>query len=242
MKTKPSPSPLSRNPEPAHTCILFDIDGTLIDTRGAGRRAFTQAICEVLQIDDSLHHISFAGATDLNVFRTVCDLHHIEANPTLEQQFFEQLESQLAQHLSPEEVILLPGVFDLLDALHPLPSVTSALLTGNAAACARLKLDVHRIFHFFEFGAYGDEFPVRADIARQAKARASEHLTHPAPDFIVVGDTPLDVLAAQAIQAPCIAVATGSYSENELQAAGADFVFPDLTQTDRLIALLSGDR
>lgn len=213
------------------TCILFDIDGTLVDTHGAGRDAFTRAICETLCIIDDLRHISFAGATDLNVFHTLCEKHHITSNPDREKQFFQRLEEYLTDALHRDNMVLFPGVTELLDALTAHPQIDLGLLTGNAGNCARVKLAPFNLNHYFPFGAYGNEFAVRSDIARCALQRAIERSGNPNLRMIVIGDTPLDILAAQSINATSLAVATGQYSTEELHAAGADHVLPSLADT-----------
>lgn len=218
-------------------CIFFDIDGTLIETGGAGRSAFRKAVCETLDVNEDLRHISFAGATDLGLFHALCATHSRTTTPELEKRFFNLLHKHLEQTLNADRVELLPGVRDLLEHLAECPGVELALLTGNAATCARLKLAPHDLNRFFAFGAFGDEHALRADIARCAQQRARERLGDNVGCH-VVGDTPQDIAAARAIGAPCLAVATGRYTAEELAAASADAVFHDLTQIHAIVDCL----
>ena len=122
------------------------------------------------------------------------------------------------------------------------PNVVIGLLTGNFATAAKIKLQYFGIWDYFVFGAYGDDAPVRDDLAPIAvsRARASDVVIAASVEAIVVGDTPLDVRCAIAGGARSVAVCTGSYGEYELREAGADSVLPDLTDSERFIRLILG--
>jgi len=220
------------------TCILFDIDGTLIHTHGAGRDAFAQALCETLDVEDDLASISFAGATDLNLFHLLCKKHNRQISPEKEATFFRLLEQYLNETLSGKNIILFPGVIELLDVLSCEQDILLGLLTGNAENCARVKLAPHSLNTYFSFGGFGNEYALRADIAHKAHKRAILRAGHRGLSFFVIGDTPQDVLAARAIHAKCLAVATGKYSEAALAEAGADYVFSTLSDTASIHRIL----
>jgi len=221
-------------------CILFDIDGTLIDTGGAGRSAFGLAVKDVLEIDDDLQWISFAGATDLGILEEVY-LHHgcifTDADVSL---FFDRLEYRLHAALTDRNVIKFTGVTELLEALAARDDVLLGLLTGNAEKCARVKLLTHALHDYFSFGGYGSEFADRNQVARLAHDRAVVKAGHHEMSVWVVGDTPKDVAAAQAIGAKCLAVTTGRYDARTLHEAGADVVVDSFCDTDELVAVLTG--
>jgi phosphoglycolate phosphatase len=136
---------------------------------------------------------------------------------------------------------LMPGVRELLDALAPQENVYLALLTGNYEAGARLKLEYFDLWKYFPCGAFGDDAPHRNVLV--PKALAAVHACggprFDAADALVIGDTPLDVGCAAHVGARSLAVATGSHSVEELRAAGADIVLPDLGDTDQVLRVIA---
>ena len=135
---------------------------------------------------------------------------------------------------------MMPGVRELLDALSARDDVHLALLTGNYEAAARIKLEYFDLWRYFECGAFGDAAMNRNLLVPRAVERvaACGGLSFAAEDIVVVGDTPLDVAAAQAFGARSLGVATGSYGVEELRASGADVVFDDLSDTDRVVSAI----
>jgi phosphoglycolate phosphatase len=245
--------------------ILFDIDGTLLHAPG-GRAAFAQAFKEAFGWEQGVEHINFYGATDLNVFRGICVERGVESTPDMERAFFERLAPALNSRLAVNPPTLFPNVGNVLKALHdpPRPSRCSGhpsrggellksppskgcpqggvgcswklgLVTGNIEATAWMKLRYAGIAHYFDFGGFGCTHADRAEIARQAlKASGVER---PARVFLI-GDTPSDINAAKVNGFTAIAVATGGFNSQELEKSGADFVFEDLTDTERLLSIL----
>jgi phosphoglycolate phosphatase-like HAD superfamily hydrolase len=134
----------------------------------------------------------------------------------------------------------LPGTSAALERLHGRPDVVQSLLTGNVERNAMLKLAPFGLGRWIEFGcgAYGSDHRVRGELVAIARARTERaHGVSVAPaDVVLVGDTPLDVAAAREGGARAVAVATGPYDEDQLAAAGADAVLPDLADTDRVVA------
>ncbi len=212
--------------------ILFDIDGTLLHAPG-GRAAFAQAFQEAFGWDQTADHINFSGATDLNVFRGICVERGVEPNAGMERAFFERLAPALEIRLAERPPTLFPNVGNLLEILSK--GRKMGLVTGNIEATAWAKLHHAGIAHYFSFGGFGCTHADRAEIARQAlKASGVER---PAKVFLI-GDTPSDISAAKANGFIAIAVATGGFDFQTLEKSGADFVFENLTDTERLLSIL----
>jgi phosphoglycolate phosphatase-like HAD superfamily hydrolase len=129
---------------------------------------------------------------------------------------------------------LLPGVLDLLEKLKARPQLVLGLLTGNVSRGARLKLEHYGVWHFFEFGAFADDHQDRNRLGSFARARAKEkHGREFSPSQIdVIGDTPRDIACGKAIGARTIAVATGTWSREELAKYQPDFLIDDLSDVE----------
>lgn len=224
--------------------ILFDIDGTLVLTGGAGGRALTRAFRDVFLVDDAFHGIPMPGRTDPHIVAEAAARAGLTPDgPRLSRfrtRYRECLREELRQP-GPRKGIL-PGVGPLLDALHARPDVFLALLTGNYTDAARIKLEYFDLWKYFACGAYGEEAPDRNHLVKVAVERARACGAHAAAleRVVVVGDTPLDVACAHAAGALAAAVATGGHSTQELAESGADVVFEDLSDTRRFLDLLDG--
>lgn len=216
--------------------VLFDIDGTLVDVRGAGRRAFSDALASACAIEDALADVRFAGATDLGVLEQVKAKHGRAALD--EPRFFQDMESALRRRVLEERSIAYPGVVELLAQLAGDPRVRTGLVTGNAAACAKVKLAAVGLDGYFEIGAYGDEHADRLHLACLAKERAERRFAETFERLFLIGDTPNDVAAARACGAVAIAVATGHYDAAALRATGADLVVETLAAEEVARAIL----
>ena len=229
-----SPSPV--------TVILFDIDGTLLDLKGAGRRAFVRAIEAVFGWPDEIGYVNFAGNTDLNVLAQVMAAHGRELTEADARRFFEHLPGELERAAAEPggDRVIYPGVRALVERLTARPDVVLALVTGNIEACARLKLRQFDLHNHFVLGAFGNEYADRGQIAGLALERALATLPagQPIRARYLVGDTPFDIAAAKSIEAVAIAVATGKFTVAELRAAGADHVLSNLGDTAQVLRLL----
>lgn len=216
--------------------VLFDIDGTLLDTRGAGRRAFIEAVRRVFPFREGIEDIRFAGATDLDILESLARRNRHSLSLTELDSFFALLPDLLRTELAADPPHVYPGVRDLLRALSARADATVGLVTGNIEACAWAKLEACGIRDHFELGAFGHEHACRRDIARLARARAERNgsFTHCA----LVGDTPSDIDAARAIGATAIGVATGAYTADMLARAGADRIWSDLSDTAAVLESL----
>lgn len=220
--------------------LLFDIDGTLVTTGGAGERALKDAMEERFQVMEDFVGISLAGATDGIIARHLLAKHDLPSTPeniaTLLDCYLQHLVQRLPQHVGR----VLPGITDLLLALKPREDVVLALLTGNVSRGAEIKLTHHGVWHFFEFGAFADDHHDRNELGKFAQARAEERHGHqfPPESIYVIGDTPRDIACGKAIGARTVAVATGTYSRDDLLAHAPDLLFDDLTKTDDVLAAL----
>lgn len=214
---------------PARPLALLDIDGTLLDTRGAGRAAFARTVRAVFGWADDLSWVSFAGATDLDVLRRIGERHGRSFDAEETDRFFERLAFELEAALQAAPPAVFPGVRELLAALSAFPEALLGLVTGNTEACARIKLRHAGLHGHFMLGAFGHEHGDRVEIARLALRRAERHARGGRLDPVVlIGDTPSDIAAARAIGARAVAVATGAYGAAALRAAGADLVVETL--------------
>lgn len=192
--------------------VLFDIDGTLVDTQGQGASAFLSAVRELWDIDDDLSWMTFAGATDLDLLDQIGRKFGMR-DPAL---FFENYAARMRKSMDPEQVRVLPGVREILNQLHEHPDISLGLVTGNARETAYLKIAAAGLDHYFPDGGFGDEHPVRAELvglALDRLKRAGEGQLNCA----LVGDTPKDILAAVVAEVLPIGVATGRYTMEELK-------------------------
>jgi phosphoglycolate phosphatase-like HAD superfamily hydrolase len=223
--------------------VLFDIDGTLVNSGGAGRRALELAFERVHEVRDAGRNISFDGKTDPRIYDEICDSLGIEVTAENRIEFLHRYILAL-RRLAPAApgATELPGVRVLLERLR-MDHRPLGLLTGNVRIGAGIKLDRFNLGGYFIFGAYGDEANTRNDIAALALDRGRDIAGDPALDpqcFIVVGDTPHDVSCGKSCGMRTLAVATGSrYKLEELEAAGADLSVSDLTKTDRIISWIA---
>ena len=256
MKASASTSTKSRRPKgrapetfapqtdaPAAVLILFDIDGTLVLTGGAGGRAMSLAFEELFAIPSAFQGIPMAGRTDTWILADAALVHGIPAHDPRLARFPETYLRHLANELDQPSALrkgLMPGVRELLEALAPRSDVYLALLTGNYEAGARLKLEYFDLWRYFSCGAFGDDAPHRNVLVPKALARVAEcgGPAFAAADALVIGDTPLDVGCAAIVGARSLAVATGSHSVEELRTAGADIVVQDLSDTEEVVRLI----
>jgi phosphoglycolate phosphatase-like HAD superfamily hydrolase len=223
--------------------ILWDVDGTLVKTGGVGAEAFSTAIETLFGVPAGNHGVSLAGKTDLQIAReilTVLDLHDdVDARlPGLLAET-ERLVAAGRDRIR-ERGRILPGVPALLEALQRSGAVQT-VLTGNTMANAAVKLDAFDLPRLLdlEVGAYGSDHADRNALVEVALARV-ERKGGPVDraEVWVIGDTPLDAACAQAGGVHCLLVASGFAPRSALDAAGADHVVDDLTDTEAILALL----
>ncbi len=221
--------------------VLFDVDGTLLWTDGAGRRAIHRALLEVLGIEHPAAGFRFDGRTDPEIVRLFAAAAGREHGPEQVAEVLERYVPLLDDELSRpgHKTTVYPGVFELIAALERRPDCVVGLLTGNVAEGARLKLGSGGLaMSRFRVGAFGSDHEDRAELPAIALRRARETLglEVAGKDTIIVGDTPADVTCGRGIGARAIGVATGSYSVDQLLAAGAAAAFADLSETGPVLA------
>lgn len=213
--------------------ILFDIDGTLVDCRGAGRLAMERAWLEIYGIADAARGMKFGGRTDEFLFSELYRIHKVPVDATRHEQFIAVFIHLLHHYLAQTDGSLLPGVCGLLRRLREeMPGVVLGLLTGNARLAAELKLRCFDLWGFFAVGAFGDDHHCRNRLAEIALDRSERYLGRELEgrEVLVVGDTLHDVRCAHSIGASCLAVGTGSVSWDQLREANAERVVRDLTE------------
>lgn len=234
--------------------VLFDIDGTLVLTGGAGIRGMNRACEEFVGHPHALEGIPVAGRTDRIILSDVVT----RAGHSLDDGLLEQLRDryvdnlraeiekpgrlQSFESLGPRSGIkaVMPGVRELLDVLERRDDVFLGLLTGNFRSGARIKLEHFDLWRYFRCGAFGDDAADRNALVPFAVTRAREcglHDINPA-DILVVGDTPHDVACALAVGAIPVAVATGGFTSAQLRESGADIVFETLGTTTDFLKLI----
>lgn len=220
---------------------LFDIDGTLIRTEGAGQRAFAEAFFEAFGVAELSEDVSYAGRSDRGIAGDLFGIHGIENTPTNWERFRQTYVGLIAKHVAERDGEVLPGVFELIERVEALGDVHVGLLTGNIEAAAEAKLSHYGLWERFAFGGFGDEHPDRNDIASTAATRARERHGRPTDNerIVVIGDTPNDVRCARSIGAYAVAVPTGHTPSITLAAANPDLLIPTLKVTDDLLAFLS---
>jgi len=224
--------------------VLFDIDGTLLSSDGAGRGAIRNALLDEMGTTGPIDDFRFDGKTDPQIVR---DLMLAAGHPAESEIHVQAVCDRYVQLLEREfeggrrTSSVFPGVRELLDELEARADVMLGLLTGNIAAGARLKLSAVEIeMERFRVGAFGSDSADRRALPSVAAARAAE-LMGTAPQgeqIVIIGDTPADVTCGESVGARALGVATGSYVAADLHAAGAYAVFEDLSHTDGVVAAI----
>ncbi|MEI6491425.1 MAG: HAD family hydrolase [Verrucomicrobiota bacterium] len=218
--------------------FLFDIDGTLITSGGAGESALIQAMAVRFGVQEDLKSITLPGATDALIALTLLKKHGLEASAENTAALLDSYLHHLAHDMSKYPGRVLPGIIPLLDALKQRPDAVVALLTGNMVRGAKIKLRHYGVWDYFEFGAFADDHHDRNQLGKFAQARAAEKRgIHFEPQQIfVIGDTPRDIECGRAIGAKTVAIATGNYDRASLAAHSPDFLFEDLRDTPAVLA------
>lgn len=224
------------------TVLLFDIDGTLLSTGGAGRRAIARAFDVLHRREDACSTFSFDGMTDRAIARR--GLATIGVEPT-----DATIDALLATYITcldesvravpDEHYVVHHGMRDAVEASLRAGAAVG-LGTGNVREGARVKLERVGLFTKFTFGGFGDDHELRPELIRAGAERGAKQLSVKREDarVVIIGDTPKDVHAALAIGAECIGVATGAHGVDELRDAGAKWAFTSLAEEGALDALL----
>jgi phosphoglycolate phosphatase len=223
--------------------LLFDIDGTLVDTGGEGGLALLDAVEEVLNKPrEIVPRLELAGATDGGITRQL--FHQLDVEWDEEQVavyircYLKHLERRMKAPTFPGR--LLPGVTEVLEVLSQNDDMHLGLLTGNVKAGAEIKLRHFDVWTYFADGAFADDAEDRNLLGPFAISRMKQfHGVDYSPDDVfVIGDTPKDIACARAIGARCIAVTTGCYDRASLEQSNAWAVL-DALDPDALVRLLT---
>jgi phosphoglycolate phosphatase len=211
--------------------VLFDIDGTLVHTGGAGIKAFAKVFSTEFGVPNGVDRMKFAGRTDVNLVREFFTMNGIEASAENFRRFFERYVFWLDQILRHSETKACPGVVEFMHALRALPDPPRlGLLTGNIRLGAEIKLRHFDLWKEFETGGFADDHEDRDQIAHAALRRGSRVLGQQlgGEQVLVIGDTPLDIRCGRAIGAKVLAVATGGATLDELKRHQPDWAVEDL--------------
>src|SRR3954464_9488504 len=213
--------------------VLFDIDGTLIHSGGAGEKAFARVCATMFDVPNGTAGIRFAGRTDTSIVREFFTQHGIAATPENFDRFFDCYVFWLDQMLQATPGRVLPGVSKMLTALQKLanPPVIG-LLTGNIRLGAEIKLRHYQLWDAFATGGFGDDHEQRNCVAAVALERGQKLSGQKlqGDQVLVIGDTPLDVECGRAINARVLAVATGNFTVDQLEKDRPDWTVPTLDE------------
>ena len=224
------------------TLLLWDIDGTLMTTSGAGMRALASSVRRGFGIGEPIDDIEFAGRTDRWIMRRIFAKFRLPATEENFRLLAEGYIAALPAELANRSVRVLPGITPLLDSACARSDVALGLLTGNLRRGAEAKLASRDLWRYFPFGAFADDAEDRNLLGPHALQRACAHhrVDFTGPDTWVIGDTPHDIVCARAFGARALAVATGQHSTAELQTFAPDAVFPDLADIDAFWQVVDG--
>lgn len=217
--------------------LLFDIDGTLIDSGGAGIQSLKDVLQQQFGITDDLRGVEVAGKTDTGIVHQILRKMRIPVEDETTKAFLDLYLEFLAKELPLRAGRVLPGVPELLQRLRERPQNVLALLTGNLERGAKLKLSHYGIWDFFEFGAFADDHHDRNELGPFAQRRAREKhaIDFAAAEIDVIGDTPHDIACGKAIGARTIAVATGTFSRAQLATHRPDRIIDDFSESETVI-------
>ena len=218
--------------------LLFDIDGTLITSGGAGVEALKLALIERFGISDNLSDIEIAGMTDSGIVVAILNKHRIPTTNENVTAFLDSYVRFLALELPQRKGSLLPGVLTLLQKLKMRPQTRPA--DRQSRPRRSIETGALRGLEFFRVGAFADDHQDRNELGTFAKRRASEKHGREflATEIDVIGDTPRDILCGKAFGARTVAIATGSWPREKLAEHQPDFLFDDLSNIEHVIATL----
>ncbi len=221
--------------------LLFDIDGTLVDSGGAGVRSLNLAFEEMFSVREAFRTIGMAGKTDPQIIREALLSHGIGRTNGIIPEFYRSYVSHLKEEIGNGKGHVKPGIKEALEILRSREEFVLGLLTGNIGEGAAIKLGHFGLLSYFVTGAFGDDAEDRNSLLPIAVKKLSclKSVRVSFSDCVVIGDTPRDVDCAKPYGAFSVAVATGPYSRASLSAAGADIVFEDLSDTGRLLSVLT---
>jgi phosphoglycolate phosphatase-like HAD superfamily hydrolase len=223
------------------TLLLWDIDGTLLASAGAGLRALVVALKREFGIDGVLDDIDWSGRTDRFIVRQILAKYGLPTNEETSERYLGAYVAALPAEMSAAGSRVLPGVQALLDRAAASSSVAQGLLTGNIRRGAETKLGHHGLWEYFPFGAFANDSELRNELGPHALRRAHDATGHAfAPEQVwIIGDTPHDIACGKTIGARTLALATGHHPLDELRAHDATATLADLAAVDDVWRLLT---
>ena len=225
--------------------VLFDIDGTLLHTGGAGQLAFAEAFAAEFGVEELSGAVPFAGRSDRAISLDLMNVHGVPPSEANWRRFRKSYLQRLPAALAKRQGRVLPGVVELLDELATHDHALVGILTGNIREGAHQKLTHYGLSDRFAFGGYGDECHYRDEIASMAAAEAKRHgadrrgASLELTGMMVIGDTVHDVTCARAIGALAVAVPTGGATREALAAAEPDLLLDDLSSPAELLKIIA---
>lgn len=224
----------------ANKLILFDIDKTLISGSRSHRKAFSDAFKIVYEIDTTIDIINHHGMTDQQIIIEVLKkngLSEEKIKPKLDYCIKTMINS-FSKIIKDDEIVVLDGVCELLKELNQ-RNVLMGLVTGNLEPIARGKLEKASLNHYFKIGGFGSDDINRSNLVRLAIKRAKENFNFKSNNNIFLfGDAPQDMKAGKEAGIKTIGVTTGIYSREQLENAGADFIFENLKDTNQILKII----
>ncbi|MEW6776666.1 MAG: HAD family hydrolase [Bdellovibrionota bacterium] len=223
--------------------VLFDIDGTLVRTGGAGARALDRALDELHGIPDGMSRVKSAGRTDPLIVRDIFRAAK-PGHPLKDEEVYRVLARYveiLAQELRDTDTFrVLPGLPDLLEDLHASGKAIVGLATGNVESGGKVKLSHGGLWKYFPFGGFATDAEDRSELTRIAVRRARESAGYEIPSerIFIVGDTPHDITAARASGVRVVAVATGPHESKDLHPHRPDFLLENLSDRRRFLEIV----
>ncbi|MBD3375998.1 HAD hydrolase-like protein [candidate division KSB1 bacterium] len=213
--------------------LLWDIDGTLIMTGGAGMRAMDRAFKDLFNVEKALQGVNMAGRTDTSIIQDAMKKYGIHYSEPIFQQYKEQYYRYIAEEIQVDhpEKMIMNGIQELLETLEKRQDIVLALLTGNWEKSGRIKLAHFGLDRYFEFGAFADDSGIRNDLLPFAIKRFQERYGY-VPDkrhTYIIGDTPADINCAKPYDVVSVAVAAAHYSRHELLVYEPDYLFDDFS-------------
>lgn len=221
--------------------LLFDIDGTLLLSGGAGKRAMIAAFDDIFDIKNAFDGVHMYGRTDPEILRHGLANQGLEMNENNMQMFmnryFELLPAEMEKPAKMKRI--LPGIEELLPRLQKMPNIFLGLLTGNWRQSAMVKLGFFNLDKYFEIGAFADDSEIRDELVPFAveryRQKAGEDIK---PHNVwIIGDTPRDVQCARPHGARTISVLTGWHSREDVVVENPDYIFQDLTDSDAFLKI-----
>ncbi|MDZ7371666.1 MAG: haloacid dehalogenase-like hydrolase [candidate division KSB1 bacterium] len=224
--------------------FLFDIDGTLVLSGGAGKRAMNRAFADLYGVEDVMEGIPLSGRTDDRIMMDAYAKAGIEFSRAelerFKERYFTLLPTEISKNGGDKRV--MPGVKELLSALSRRNDSALGLLTGNWERSGRIKIAYFGLDSYFPFGAFSDDSSDREALVPIAVERFRRlYGVEPSPRHVyVIGDTPADILCAKPHGVVSVAVAAAAHSVDELRRYQPDLLFPDLTDLETVLKAFNG--